>query len=140
MLSDNSAMKGYIIGKILVAIIILTPVFFLDSCDKQEKCGCDGDILFSITNQLFDYSEIYVSANGGTMQFTEGYDTYSFCNPTSMYTIYQGLDADEQILLSGDVYWDCSYVSSAGQSSYYYYYKYYNINVTQFKSYLYGKK
>ena len=140
MQSDNSAMKGYIIGKILVVIIILTPVFFLDSCDKQEKCGCDGDILFSITNQLFDYSQIYVSANGGTMQFTEGYDTYSFCNPTSMYTIYQGLDADEQILLSGDVYWDCSYVSSAGQSSYYYYYKYYNINVTQFKSYLYGKK
>ncbi len=42
--------------------------------------------------------------------------------------------------ISGDVYWDCSYVTSAGQSSYSYYYKIYNINVTQFKSYLYGKK
>jgi hypothetical protein len=135
-------MKGYIIGKILVVLIILTPVFFLDSCDKQEKCGCDGDILFSITNQLFDYSEIYVLSNGGTMSFQDatGMNTYNFCNPTSMYAIYQNLDPDEQILLSGDVYWDCSYVSSAGQSSAYYYYKVYNINVTQFKSYLYGKK
>ncbi len=133
-------MKGYIFGKILVVLIILTPVFFLNGCDKQEKCGCDGDILFSITDQLFDYTEIYVSSNGGTMQFMEGYDTYYFCNPATMYTVYQGLSKDEQILLSGDVYWDCSYVTSAGQSSSYYYYKYYNINVTQFKSYLYGKK
>lgn len=132
-------MKSYITGKILVVIIILVPVFFFDSCDKQEKCGCDGDKLFSITNKLLDYSELYVSSNGATMQFSEGYDTYIFCNPTTMYETYKDLSADEQILLSGDCYWDCSYVSSAGQSSYYYYYKYYNINVTQLKSYLYGK-
>ena len=32
-------MKGYIIGKILVVIIILTPVFFLDSCEAQDSRG-----------------------------------------------------------------------------------------------------
>lgn len=132
-------MKGYIIGKILVALIILIPVFFTNGCKKQEKCGCDGDKLFSITDVLFDYSEIYESGNGGTIQFSQGYDTYYFCNPQSMYPTYQGLNPDEQILLSGDIYWDCNYVSMAGQSYYSYYMKSYNIYVTKMASYLYGK-
>jgi hypothetical protein len=132
-------MKGYIFGKILVTLIILIPVFFTNGCKKQEKCGCDGDKLFSVSNTLFDYSQIKYSENGGTMWFSQGNDTYYFCNPTSMYTLYQGLDSDEQILLSGDVYWDCNYLSMAGQSYYSYYYKTYNINVTEMKSYLYGK-
>lgn len=132
-------MKGYVIGKILVVLIFITPLITVNSCKKQEKCGCDGDKLFTITDVLFNYSDIYVSGNGGTMQFSEGNDTYYFCNPTTMYPTYQGLDPDEQILLSGDVYWDCNYVSMAGQSYYSYYYKSYNINVTAMKSYLYGK-
>ena len=132
-------MRANIIRKIIVVLIMILPVISNQGCKKQEKCGCDGDKLFSITNQLFDYSEIYVATNGGTMQFTEGYDTYYFCNPATMYATYQALSPDEQILLSGDVYWDCSYLTSAGQSSYYYYYKYYNIIVTEMKSYLYGK-
>lgn len=132
-------MKAYIAGKIAVALIIIAPLFSFNSCDKQEKCGCDGDKLFSIENKLLNYNELYVSGNGSTIQFSEGYATYIFCNPATMYTQYQELDPDEQLLISGDCYWDCSYVSSAGQSSYYYYYKYYNINVTKLESYLYGK-
>lgn len=132
-------MKRYFAGKIFVVLVIIAPLFAGHSCKKQEKCGCDGDKLFTITNVLFNYSDIYVTGNGGTMQFSEGYDTYYFCNPTTMYSTYQGLNADEQVLISGDVYWDCNYVSMAGQSYYSYYMKSYNINVTEMKSYLYGK-
>ena len=139
MQSENSAMKGYIIGKILVVLIILTPVFFFNGCDKQEKCGCDGDVLFTITDRLMDFSSIYVIGEGSSMRFQIGYDTYDFCNPVEMYAQYLTMDSEEQVLVSGDVFWDCSYVSSASQSSYYSYYKYYNIKVTQLKSYLYGK-
>jgi hypothetical protein len=132
-------MKVYILGKILVVLIILAPVLSFNSCKKQEKCGCDGDKLFSITDYLLDYSQLYVLSNGSTIQFSEGYDTYIFCNPNTMYEVYKTLNPDEQILLSGDCYWDCNYVTSASQSSYYSYYRSYNINVTAMKSYLYGK-
>jgi hypothetical protein len=132
-------MKGYIIGKILVVMIILTPVFFLDSCDKQEKCGCDGDILYSISNRLLNYSELYVTAEGSSMYFMIGYDTYYFCNPVEMFEKYKKISTKDQILISGDLYWDCNYVTQASQSSYYSYMKYYNIDVTELKSYLYGK-
>lgn len=131
-------MKGYIIGKILVGLIILTPVFFLDSCDKQEKCGCDGDVLYSINYEL-SYSDLFVGSEGSTMSFMIGWDTYSFCNPVEMYEKYQKISSKDQIRISGDLYWDCSYVTQASQSSYYSYYKYYNIKVTELKSILYGK-
>lgn len=132
-------MKRYIAGKIFLVFVIIAPLFAVHSCKKQEKCGCDGDLLFSIPPILFEYPQIQYTENGGTMWFTQGNDTYYFCNPKTMYSTYQGLSPDEQILVSGDVYWDCNYVSSAGQSYYSYYYKSYNINVTEMKSYLYGK-
>jgi hypothetical protein len=132
-------MKGFIIRKIFVALIILIPVFSSNSCDKQEKCGCDGDILFSLDQEILNYSQIIPLSNGATMRFQVGYETYDFCNPVEMYAVYLNLDADEQVQITGDVYWDCSYVSSASQSSYYNYYKYYNIHVTELKSFLYGK-
>lgn len=136
-------MKKYISGKILVAMIIIAPALFVHGCDKQEKCGCDGDVLFSLTFDTFspvDYSEIYVGGEGAVMSFRIGYDTYTFCNPVEMYEVYKKLNPDHQIKIAGDVFWDCQYVSSASQSSYYYYYyKYYNIRVTDMKSHLYGK-
>jgi hypothetical protein len=137
-------MMKYITGKVLVVLIMIAPVLFVNGCDKQEKCGCDGDILFSINPDHpanpMDYASIYVLAEGAIMKFQIGYDTYTFCNPVEMYEIYKNLNPDHQIKISGDVFWDCSYVSSASQSSYYaYYYKYYNIRVTEMKSHLYGK-
>lgn len=133
-------MKAYIAGKIAVALIIITPLFSFNSCDKQEKCGCDGDKLFTYTSNVpMQYSQIIVSGNGSTMQFTDGMNTYFFCNPQTMYAIYLDLDPGEQVNLSGDCYWNCSYVTQAGQSSYYYPYRYYDIYVTKLESYLYGK-
>jgi hypothetical protein len=132
-------MKSSIIRKIIAILIVIIPIFSINSCDKQEKCGCDGDILFSIDSLVLNYSEINYSANGSIMKFQQGYDTYDFCNPGEMYDIYLKLSSNARVILYGDVYWDCSYVSSASQSSYYYYYKYYNIHVTELKSLLYGK-
>ncbi|MCX6333020.1 MAG: hypothetical protein NT092_01785 [Bacteroidia bacterium] len=132
-------MKGYIIGKILVVLIFISPVFFVNGCKKQEKCGCDGDILYSIGPNTLNYSDLRVSGEGSSMSFMIGYDTYYFCNPVEMYEKYKKINPEDQILISGDLYWDCNYVSQSSQSSYYYYYKYYNINVTELKSYLYGK-
>jgi hypothetical protein len=59
-----------------------------------------------------------------------------------MYALYSAMNAEDQLLLSGDAFWECSYLmnSGSGGSSYYYYYKVYNIEVTKLEPYLYGKK
>ena len=139
---------GYKIRKLLVVLIILLPIVSYTGCKKQAKCGCSGDMLYSITDQIFDHSSIVYNASGTNAYFFvySGYyyDTYYFCNPSEMFAAYNSISSDDQVKLSGDLYWDCSYVSQAsqsGSSSYESsYYKVYNIKVTKIESSLYGKK
>lgn len=137
-------MIKYIIRKIIVAALILLPAISFNSCKKQVKCGCGQDILFSIDNQLMDYSSITYYSNGESASFYvyNGiyYDTYIFCNPQEMFEEYKDLEGEDQILISGDVFWDCTYMMQSSNSYYYSYYKIYNVEVTGMKSYLYGKK
>jgi hypothetical protein len=141
---------GYKIRKLLVVLIILLPVVSYTGCKKQAKCGCSGDILYSITDQIFDHSSIVYNASGTNAYFfvysgLGAYqDTYYFCNHSEMFATYNSINSRDQVKLSGDLYWDCSYVQSAsqsGSSSYESsYYKVYNIKVTKIESSLYGKK
>jgi hypothetical protein len=141
---------GYKFRKLLVVFIILLPVVSYTGCKKQAKCGCSGDILYSITDQIFDHSSIIYNATGTNAYFFvysglgAYYDTYYFCNPSEMFATYNSINSNDQVKLSGDLYWDCSYVSQASQSSSYSYqqsyYKVYNIKVTKIESSLYGKK
>lgn len=142
---------GNNLRKILVILIILIPAVSYTGCKKQAKCGCSGDTLFSYTDNPFDYTSIIYNASGTSAYFTInngiGYDTYYFCNPGEMYPTYTSLKGNSQIIISGNIYWDCSYVQSAGNSStssesYYSYYKVYQLNVTKMAANhdVYGKK
>lgn len=134
-------MKLFIFRKILIALIILIPVVSYSGCKKQARCGCKGDQLISITEELFDYNAIHY-IDSSSAYFQKGiYDTYYFCNPSEMYSVYKDLSGQDQVLLSGEVFWNCSYMMNSSGSSYYYqYYKIYDIHITGLKSYLYGKK
>jgi hypothetical protein len=136
-------MKSKIIHNILVILIILLSAISYSGCKKQAKCGCGKDVVFSYDSAFFNYSDITFSENGATGSFQQYngiyYDTYYFCNPKEWYAIYDSIQDIEQILISGDVFWDCSYVNSQSYS-YNSYYKVYNIQVTQMIPYLYGKK
>ena len=136
----RSAMKKHLIRKIIVALIIILPVFSWSGCKKQAKCGCGKDVLFAITKKIVNRSDIVYSTDGATAQFVSGYDTYYFCNPEEIYDTYNSLSGQDQILISGDVFWECQYLMSASNSTYYSYYKVYNIQVTALEGYLYGKK
>jgi hypothetical protein len=134
---------------LLMLIILVMPLVSSTNCKKQPKCGCSGDKINTITDQVISRSTITYNDTGTNAYFfvyTLGgvyYDTYYFCNPSDMYAKYKAISSDSEVMLSGDVYWDCSFVSSAsssGSSSYYYaYYKIYNIEVTDIKSSMYGK-
>ena len=136
-------MKLYIFRKIIIAFIILTPAVSYSGCKKQAKCGCDGDLLFTLPeyNQLFNYSDIYYM-DSTSASFQLGiYERYNFCNPTEMYPVYKALKGKNQIILTGDVYWNCNYLMNSSSSSYYYqYYKIYDIRVTGMTYQPFGKK
>jgi hypothetical protein len=144
----NPAMIIYRLRKLLIMLIILVPVVSYSGCKKQPKCGCSGDTITTLTGEVFDHSAIVYNSTGTSAYFyiysgSIYYDTYYFCNPSAMYSKYEAIGSNEQLKLSGNVYWDCSYLSStsnSSSSSVYSYYKVYDILVTDLGASLYGKK
>ena len=132
-------MRGHIIRKILVVLIIITPVFSYSGCKKQARCGCGKDILFTLTNKQ---ATVYYNETGTSITFIrldDPYSTYNFCNPGEMFPKFTDYKTGDILQVSGHVYWECNYLY---QSSNYSYGspKVYMIQVTDVTVDLYGKK
>ena len=133
-------MRGNIIRKILVALIVIIPVFSTTDCKKQAKCGCDGDVLFTLTNTQ---ATVYYNETGTTITFTrleDPYSTYNFCNPGEMFPKFKDYKSGDVLLVSGHAYWECNYLYQSSNYSYGMSYKVYMIQVTDVTVDLYGKK
>ncbi|MGA2407513.1 MAG: hypothetical protein ABSF81_12315 [Bacteroidales bacterium] len=133
-------MKGNIVRKILVALIIIAPVISYTGCKKQPKCGCGKDVLITLTNSQ---ANVYYNATGTSIYFQtlgDPYSTYYFCNPSEMFSKLTDAKSGDLLLVSGSVYWDCNYVYQSSNSSYQNIYKVYDVQVTDLTLNLYGKK
>jgi hypothetical protein len=134
-------MKINIIRKILVVAIILAPVFSYTGCKKQPKCGCEGDALFTLTNEQ---ATVFYNETGTSITFqrlNNPYDSYNFCNPGEMFPKFKDYKSGDVLLVSGSAFWECNYLYQS--SNYQYgasYYKVYMIHVTDVTVDLYGKK
>jgi hypothetical protein len=133
-------MRGNIIRKTLVVLIIIVPMFSYSGCKKQAKCGCGKDVLFSITKAQ---AAVYFTSTGSSISFTlvgNPYDTYNFCNPGEMFPKFADFKSGDILEVSGHVYWECNYLYQSSNYSYSSYYKVYMIQVTDVTVDLYGKK
>lgn len=133
-------MRGTILRKLLVALIIIGPVFSYSGCKKQAKCGCDGDILFTLTNEP---ATVYYTADGASITFSpiaNPYEQYQFCNPKEMFPKFTDYKSGDVLLVSGNVFWECNYLYQSSNYSYGSPYKVYVIQATDVTVNLYGKK
>jgi hypothetical protein len=132
-------MRGKIVRRILVVLIIIIPVFINTDCKKQAKCGCDGDVLFTLTKEQ---AKVYFPEGGATITFqllSNPYDNYYFCNPGEMYAKLGNAKSGDVLLVSGSAFWECNYVQQSSNNQYSQMYKVYNCQVTDVYSDLYGK-
>ena len=134
-------MRGRIIRRVLVVMIIVAPILSYPGCKKQAKCGCDGDVLFSLTKEP---ATVYFNETGSSISFTRYgnyYDTYIFCNPGEMFAKYfKDFESGDLLEVTGDVFWDCTYLYQSSNYSYQSYYKTYNVQVTEVIKSPFGKK
>ena len=133
-------MKGRILRKVLVALIMIVPLFSYPGCKKQAKCGCDGDVLFTLTDAQ---ATVYFNESGTNIYFQtvdNPYSTYYFCNPGEMFPKFTDFKSGDVVLISGDAFWECNYVYQSSNYSYQTYYKVYMIEVTDVRVDLFGKK
>ncbi len=132
-------MTGYIIRKIFILIFFILPVVTNPGCKKQARCGCDKDVLFSLNQEPVDYQVLRYNVDGTSASFSSGYSTYIFCNPIEMHEKFKKFTPGDQILITGDVFWECNYLYSTSNYSYGSYYKVYQVKVTDLEVKLYGK-
>lgn len=137
----NVPMKKYLLRKALIAVIMIVPAVSYQGCKKQPKCGCGKDVLFSLSEEPLEFSSLIYNSEGTNAYFQSGMSTYYFCNPSEIYAKYKKFGAGDQLLITGDVFWECNYLYQASNYSYGYgaYYKVYNIQVKDLTAYLYGK-
>jgi hypothetical protein len=132
-------MKGNILRKIIVVLIITAPLISYTGCRKQAKCGCGKDVLktFTITsaNIYFNstYSLLYFNTLGDI------YSQYNFCNPSEIIPKLADVKSGDILQVSGHVYWNCNYISQVSNSSYQSLYRIYDVQVTDISVDLYGK-
>jgi len=126
-----------VVLKISLIAVFIIPLI-VGSCKKQDKCGCNGDVI----NTLVDAPVyIYYDADNGSAWFVpvfDPYSTYYFCNPSEMMDKLTKFDYQEAVLIDCSFYWDCAYVQQASNSSYGSSYKRYMAEVTDVREDLYG--
>ena len=126
------------IRKVLVALIIIIPVFSYEGCKKQVRCGCGQDVLYTLTGTSA-YIYWSTTANIYFQIVGDAYSTYYFCNPSEMAPNLVNAKSGDILLVSGKVYWDCNYVYQSSNSSYQSMYKVYQVQVSSLSLDLYGK-
>jgi hypothetical protein len=131
-------MTGNTLRRIVVALIIIAPVFSYTGCKKQAKCGCGKDVLQTLAGTS---AHIYWTdgATISAMLVGDAYSTYIFCNPTEMFPKLSESKTGDVLQISGHVYWDCNFVYQTSNSAYQSIYKTYDIQVTDLVLNLYGK-
>jgi hypothetical protein len=132
-------MIGKTLRKIVVALIIIAPVISYSGCKKQAKCGCGQDVLYTLTAATVN---VYFNDTKSLLYFmTPGdpYSQYKFCNPTPMIEKLGKAKSGDQLQVSGHVYYDCTYVYQASNSSYQSLGKVYQVEATDLFQDLYGK-
>lgn len=91
--------------KFIFLFVIL--VFSLQpGCKKQPKCGCDGDVRFSLTETR---GTILYNVETSYAQFQPGdvFSTFEICDAGSVMDLLTPFEQGETVLVSGDAYDDC---------------------------------
>ena len=119
-----------LLRKALVIVILFVPLFINTDCKKQKKCGCRGDVLYPFSapaNVYFDDESSIITM----LQVGNPYYIYTFCNNDEIRPMLENYKSGDELMVSGNVYWDCNYVMQASSNPYSSYYQYYNIYVTE---------
>lgn len=131
--------RNRIIANAVLVLLIITGAIMAGGCKKQPKCGCDGDALDSLAT-----THVYITYDATTKSarfspIWDNYSVYYFCNPSEWMSELTKYSQGEEILISGQYFYECNYLMNASNSYYYSYMKIYQVDVTNVAAYEYGK-
>jgi hypothetical protein len=132
-------MKFSIIRKSIVVLIILLPLIADLGCKKQTRCGCGKDVVFPYSDQD---ANVFWTADYETVFFYGKLDgsTNYFCNPGKWTDFLKSFSSGQDLLVTGDAYYDCTYLMNNSSQGYATTAPIYQVNVTNLKKNNYAKK
>ena len=109
----------------VVMVTVLALAFTSGACNKEKKCGCDGEIKFDLTEVP---GTIYYQDTKFTYFISDGiYSYFTLCNAEEMWDKIKKFKTGEHVLVSGGVGDDCMKQVSA------YAYNNYVLHLTEIK-------
>ena len=131
-----------VLRKLIIVLIIIVPAFSYSGCNKQVRCGCGKDIVYSFTG---DFGKIYYNDTKTNVSFVRTnnpYATYNFCNPGEMAPKLDNYKSGDVVQIWGDVFYDCNQMYQSANYTYGYgnLFEVYLIEVTDVYVDPYGKK
>ena len=126
------------LNKILVVLLLVSPLVLDTACKKQIKCGCGNDVVRTLDKEpariIFDVenSSAYFSLVGLTS------DTYYLCNPSQFIDYLSDFTSGVVLLVSGKAYYECNYLYNSSNYPYMPF-RVFQIDVTALEEDLYGK-
>ncbi len=116
-------MKKKIRAFLVIAVIAL--LFSSGACNKEKKCGCDGEIKFDLTEVP---GTIFYEDTKFTYFISDGiYSYFTLCNAEEMWDKIKKFKSGEHVLVSGAAGDDCMKQVSA------YAYNNYVLHLTEIK-------
>lgn len=87
----------------MIGVLVL---FSQPGCKKQPKCGCDGDVRFTIT---YTKGSIYYNEETGYAEFqpSDIYSRFEICDAAEVMDMLTPFEQGETVLVSGDAFDDC---------------------------------
>ena len=128
-----------LLRKAFLIVVLFATAFINTDCKKQKRCGCGKDVLFPLEDEI---CYVYFSDETSTitmMRAGDYYSNYTFCNPDEIRPKLENVKYGAEMVVSGDVFWDCSYVWQESNSYSYSSYRSYTIIVKDIYVDLYGR-
>ncbi|HNX84565.1 MAG: hypothetical protein KBB24_09155 [Bacteroidales bacterium] len=131
--------RNRILATLALVFAVAALVAVTAGCKKQPKCGCDGDALDSLnlSNVYITYDAVNKTARFSTIW--DQYSIYYFCNPSQWISELTKFAQGEEILVSGEYFYECNYLMNSSNSYYYSYMRIYQVKVTAVAAHEWGK-
>lgn len=132
-------MKINLFIKSFLILLFLIPILTDQGCKKQPKCGCGKDAIGTLNDNPVYVTYDTASRSALFYPIVSTGATYYFCNPGRWIDTLKTMDIKQSLLLSGKVYYECTYLMNSGNYGYYIP-PVYQVDVTSIKEDNYGKK
>ena len=89
----------------LVMVVVVALAITSGACNKQKKCGCDGEILFDLNevkgNIFYEDTKFSYFISKGV------YSYFTICDPESVWDKVKKFKSGDEVVVTGEASDDC---------------------------------